>query len=123
MSNAHKKRKKAIPSLLMRYRIAYVHICIPLTNSILHSPRCHVDGLLVEQVRSSRNAKISSPEVGIWRQRCERQRLWKSLVNSGSGASDGVLLATSDGRSLNHAGKPYGLVTVALLRLKSGSVR
>ncbi len=36
--------------------------------------------------------------LGIWRQRCKRQRPHKSLVNSGSGASDGVLLATSDGR-------------------------
>ena len=38
------------------------------------------------------DTKIPSPEVGIWRQRCLRQRPHNKLVNSGSGASDGVLL-------------------------------
>ena len=44
------------------------------------------------------NAKISSPEVRIWQQRCMRQRRCKPLVNDGTGGSDRAKQATRDGR-------------------------
>ena len=100
--HAHKKRKKAMPSSLkalsIAWRIAYTRSysisCLP---SIVGS--CMTSVALVVVVSRNRccggaaerrSAKIPSLEVRIRRQRCEQQQPHKTLVISGSGASNGA---------------------------------
>ena len=91
------KTKKAMPSSPMRYRIllciSHSISCLPIVMTsvalvVIDSSRCGV--AMLRSCGVPGFAKLSSPEVRFWRQRCRRQQPHKTLVNSGFGASDGA---------------------------------